>query len=250
MTMDELRRVSPLPERRALADDVYDALLALLMDQVLEPGSRASIDGLARDLGVSPTPVREALARLESEGLVMKQALKGYRVAPLLDEEGLRQLFEMRRVMEPFAAQLAAGRLTADQLQELERLCSEMRISGHSLHEGDEHFRDYKDFAAQDAAFHTIIAEQSGNALLSDAITRLRPHLHQYRIFFKQGAVGDTSGEHEAILGALRRESPEAAEVEMRAHIVKSYGRIATSLAAGDAGLVPRGSRDRRGPGK
>ena len=53
-----------LPARRALADDVYDAVLGLLMDQVIEPGSRASIDGIARQLNVSPTPVREALARL------------------------------------------------------------------------------------------------------------------------------------------------------------------------------------------
>ena len=65
-----------LPARRALADDVYDAVLGLLMDQVIEPGSRASIDGIARQLNVSPTPVREALARLESEGLVVKKALK------------------------------------------------------------------------------------------------------------------------------------------------------------------------------
>ncbi len=232
MPSDERPRAPLLPARRALADDVYDALLALLMDQVLEPGSRASIDGLARDLGVSPTPVREALARLESEGLVVKQALKGYRVAPLLDEEGLRQLFEMRRLLEPFAARLAAGRLAREQLGELEELCAAMRASGEGLHEGDERFRDYRDFAAQDSAFHTAIAARSGNALLSDAISRLRPHLHQYRVYFKPYAVDGTSREHEAILDALRRGDPEAAEAAMLAHIVCSYGRISRSLAA------------------
>lgn len=219
-----------LPARRALADDVYDAVLALLMDQVIEPGSRASIDGIARQLNVSPTPVREALARLESEGLVVKQALKGYTAAPLLDSEGLRQLFEMRRLMEPYATRNAVGELTTETLAELEELCEAMHASGEAAQSGDDRFRDYKDFADQDAAFHRIIAEHSGNALLSDAIARLRSHMHQYRIYFKHGVVEETSGEHEAVLEALRAGDAAAAERAMLDHVTKSYTRISASL--------------------
>ncbi|TDD73192.1 GntR family transcriptional regulator [Jiangella aurantiaca] len=82
------------------------------MDHRIEPGAEVSIDGIARDFDVSPTPVREALARLESEGLVVKRPLRGYTAAPLFDAEGLRKLFEMRRILEPAAAGLAAGRMT------------------------------------------------------------------------------------------------------------------------------------------
>lgn len=221
-----------LPARRALADDVYDAVLALLMDQVIEPGSKASIDGIARQLNVSPTPVREALARLESEGLVVKRALKGYTAAPLLDSEGLRQLFEMRRLMEPYAAGLAVGELTPETLEELDALCEEMHRSGEAAQSGEDRFKDYRDFADQDAAFHRIIAEHAGNALLSDAIGRLRSHMHQYRIFFKHGVVDETSGEHEAVLRAMRAGDPAAAEKAMLDHITKSYQRISTSLDA------------------
>src|SRR3954468_4122360 len=114
MTIDSGQHA--LPARRALADDVYDAVLALLMDQVIEPGSRASIDGIARQLDVSPTPVREALARLESEGPVVKKAPKASTAAPLLDGEGLRQLFEMRRLLEPYAARRAAAGLDPETL--------------------------------------------------------------------------------------------------------------------------------------
>lgn len=220
-----------LPARRALADDVYDAVLGLLMDQVIEPGSRASIDGIARQLNVSPTPVREALARLESEGLVVKKALKGYTAAPLLDSDGLRQLFEMRRLLEPYATRNAAGELDADTLKQLEDLCDAMHRSGQAAQTGGDRFKDYKDFANQDAEFHRIIAEHSGNALLADAIGRLRSHMHQYRIYFKHGVVDETSGEHEAVLEALRSGKPASAEKAMLDHITKSYARISASLA-------------------
>lgn len=220
-----------LPARRALADDVYDAVLGLLMDQVIEPGSRASIDGIARQLNVSPTPVREALARLESEGLVVKKALKGYTAAPLLDSDGLRQLFEMRRLLEPYATRNAAGELDAETLKQLEDLCDAMHRSGKAAQTGEDRFEDYKDFANQDAEFHRIIAEHSGNALLADAIGRLRSHMHQYRIYFKHGVVDETSGEHEAVLAALRSGTPASAEKAMLDHITKSYARISASLA-------------------
>ncbi|HEY0247031.1 MAG TPA: GntR family transcriptional regulator [Gryllotalpicola sp.] len=222
-----------LPARRALADDVYDAVLGLLMDQVLEPGSRVSIDGLARELNVSPTPVREALARLESEGLVLKRPLKGYTAAPLLDADGLQQLFEMRRLMEPYAASRAAGSLDAETLEELEELCAAMVLSGQLAQTGDDRFRDYKDFAEQDADFHRIIAEHCGNTLLTDAIERLRSHLHQYRIYFRHGVVGETSGEHEAVLAALREGDAKKAERAMLKHLTSSYRRISSSLADG-----------------
>lgn len=219
-----------LPARRALADDVYDAVLGLLMDQVIEPGSRASIDGIARQLGVSPTPVREALARLESEGLVVKKALKGYTAAPLLDSEGLRELFEMRRLLEPYAASHAAGEIDAATLDQLEQLCEDMHRSGEASQTGDDRFKDYKDFANQDAEFHRLIAVHSGNGLLADAIVRLRPHMHQYRIYFKHGVVDETSGEHEAVLEALRAGDAARAEKAMLDHITKSYKRISSSL--------------------
>ena len=75
--------------RQVLADHVYEELLASLMDGRLEPGTAVSIDGTARELDVSPTPVREALARLEHTGMVRRVALKGYRVAPVFTREDL-----------------------------------------------------------------------------------------------------------------------------------------------------------------
>lgn len=219
-----------LPARRALVDDVYDAVLGLLMDQVIEPGARASIDGIARQLDVSPTPVREALARLESEGLVVKKALKGYTASPLLDAEGLRQLYEMRRLLEPAAAGLAVAHMTPKALEELTRLSEAMHVSGEASQTGGDRFQDYRDFADHDAEFHRLIAEHAGNALLVDAIVRLRSHMHLYRLYFKHGIAEDTSGEHEAVLVALRSGDAKAAEAAMLAHITNSYERMSAGL--------------------
>src|SRR3954452_141794 len=86
--------------REVLADGVYEAIKSLIMDRRIEPGAKINMDALARDLDVSPTPVREALARLEADGLVTKRALVGYTTAPMLDATGLEELFELRQLLE------------------------------------------------------------------------------------------------------------------------------------------------------
>lgn len=216
-----------LPPRRALVDDVYDALLTLLMDQVIKPGSRASIDGLARMLNVSPTPVREALTRLEAEGLVTKQTLKGYTAAELLDAEGLRQLYEMRSLLEPEGARLAATRLSPSDLKELESLALQMHAEAKVPPTEENRYESYRTFAERDAAFHRAIVEHSGNTLLSDAVIRLRSHIHLYRLFFQHGIEEETSAEHDAILDALREGDAESARAAMQDHIAKSHARMA-----------------------
>ena len=97
-----------LLRRQMLADDVYEAIKTMLMDHVIRPGARISIDGLAREFQVSSTPVREALARLESEGLAVKEPLKGYRATPLLSLEEFDDLYRFRLLLEPWAARRAA----------------------------------------------------------------------------------------------------------------------------------------------
>lgn len=211
----------PIDRRRALADDVHDVVRNMLMDGLIVPGKRVVIESLARELDVSPTPVREALARLESEGLVIKQALKGYTAAPLLDRSGFSNLFEMRRILEPEAAALAAVRITPDGMAAIEESLQNMHIGGAEVH-----FEEYRDFVEQDAKFHAVIADSSGNPLLSEAITRLRPHMPLYRLLFKSGFAEESHTEHDAIVQALRSHNPEAAALAMRLHIENARSRI------------------------
>ncbi|HIY23739.1 MAG TPA: GntR family transcriptional regulator, partial [Candidatus Brachybacterium merdigallinarum] len=89
--------------RQVLRDEVEELILQRLLENRWEPGARLSIDGLARDLEVSPTPVREAMVSLERSGLVEYVALRGYVVAPMLDERHMVELLDARRVVESAA---------------------------------------------------------------------------------------------------------------------------------------------------
>lgn len=219
------QRSRALPARRVLADEVYDAVVAMIMDRDIEPGERVSIDRLARELNVSPTPVREALARIESEGLVLKQPLKGYTATPVLDEDGLRQLFEMRGLIEPFAAARAAIAIAPEQAERLREIVATM---GEDIEEAAlERFEGYRDFVLLDASFHRIIAEASGNLLLADTLHRLRPHLHQYRVYLEHHAIAETVEEHLAICQAVVAGDPDGASAAMQEHLDRSYVRIA-----------------------
>jgi DNA-binding GntR family transcriptional regulator len=223
--------IHALPPRRALADDVYDAVLAMLMDQTLEPGSRVSIDGIARQLDVSPTPLREALVRLEAEGLVAYSARKGYRTAELLDASELHQLYEVRMLLEPAATRLAAAQIEPTQIATLESLADAARSDDTD----DQHYVGYRSFAERDAAFHRLIVECAGNPMLTESIVRLRAHTHLYRLYFRHGIAADTSDEHEAILDALREHDGPAAAAAMAAHIERSYRRLAEHVPGASA---------------
>ncbi len=92
------------PGRQIVTDGAYEALQRMIMDHEVEPGERLNMEELARQLDVSATPDREALARLESDGLVTRRALSGYAVAPFLTSDSLGYLFEIRHLLEPPAA--------------------------------------------------------------------------------------------------------------------------------------------------
>src|SRR3954467_4992197 len=84
-------QLTRLPQRQVLSDDVYETVKGLIMDSVVEPGTRLNIDALTRELGISQTPIRESLARLEADGLVIKEPLRGYRVSSRLGRPGCRR---------------------------------------------------------------------------------------------------------------------------------------------------------------
>src|ERR1700710_1115494 len=111
------RRAAAAPRRLVLADGTYDAIKAMILDHEISPGEHVGIDELARDLSVSQTPVREALARLESDGLVIKIPLRGYEATDLLSVQQFDELFQFRSLIEPWAASEASRRSTRRDIQ-------------------------------------------------------------------------------------------------------------------------------------
>lgn len=223
------RSAPPPPSRLTLSDSVYEAVKELVMDQHIGAGARVNIDLVARQLNVSPTPVREALARLEMDGLVVKEPLRGYSVTPMLDMSSFNDLYDLRRLLEPFAARCAAARRDVGIVDILERELVQMREtvnSGGATSGGS--YLDYRDFAWQDARFHEVIARASGNSMLSDTLRRLRSHLHLYRLYsmYYTSTIGAaTVIEHEGILTAIREGDGDGAEAAMREHIHRSRER-------------------------
>ncbi|MEJ3744644.1 GntR family transcriptional regulator [Actinomycetes bacterium KLBMP 9797] len=201
------------PARRlTLTEDVYASVQALIMDHVVAPGDRINIDALARQLEVSPTPVREALARLEADGLVRKRPLVGYTAAPLLSRGEFEELVEMRLILEPAAAaRAAAARLDAGDLRAEADLPDQR--TGIAA------------FTAQDARFHHLLAERAGNRMLHDAIVRLRSHLHLFRLHFPAAHYGISAREHHRIVDAVAAGDPDAASEAMRHHLAAARER-------------------------
>jgi DNA-binding GntR family transcriptional regulator len=204
-----------------LGNEVYEALYGQLMSLKIPPGGRLSVDSLVRSLGVSQTPIREALSRLEAQGLVVKTHLIGYRAAEQMDRSQLEQLYEIRFLLEPFAAgRLAALRDDAI-IEELKALDADMRVHGAS------HSRlAYQEFAKRDAAFHNFIARSCGNQLVFDSLRRLHTHVHLFRLHYHARATTDANREHEELISAIDAGDVKAAEEAMRRHIECSRARF------------------------
>jgi len=206
-----------------LADHVYQELLASLMDGRLPAGAPVNIHGIARRLDVSSTPVREALARLEATCMVTREALKGYRVAPLFSAEELGRLMDARRVIEPANAELACARTG-------EELCGQLEHAVQDLADAPRgpSFTEFQAYWEADERFHRLIAERAGNPFLLSAYTALGGHVQRFRYF---GARGVTDAdlaiaEHADILAAFTAGDAEQARGRMDAHIANVKCRV------------------------
>lgn len=204
-----------------LGDEVYSAIFARIMSLDIAPGTRISVDAVARQLGVSQTPIREALTRLESEGLVIKTHLVGYSAAPQMTPAELAELYELRLLLEPFVARKCALTMPDTMIDHLGNLCAEMEALSHS-----DGLKAYADFAQIDMAFHDQLAASAGNGLVVDALARLHTHVHLFRLVFNARATGSAIAEHEVILNAIRARDGDAAEAAMRRHVEQSRVRF------------------------
>jgi DNA-binding GntR family transcriptional regulator len=201
--------------RQVLADHVYEEIFASLMDGRLEAGAGISIDGMARDLNVSPTPVREALARLEATGMVRRVALKGYWVAPLFSTDELAELMDARLVIEPVNALRACERATPELNKALEQSIMDLRNAPRGAS-----FAEFRDSCEADERFHRLIAESGANQFILSAYHALGGQIQSFRYFGGQGADADYAiEEHTAILEAFNAGDPEKARDAMIAHL-------------------------------
>jgi DNA-binding GntR family transcriptional regulator len=214
-------------QKTVLADAVYERLQARIMDQVYPPRERLNIDALALDLAVSPTPVREALARLAAEGLVTFEAFKGYRVSPLLTTTQVADLMHVRRLIEVDAARLAARRIRVPDLIAVEKLLQQILEESACVEVGSWS-HGYRQFNLLDKRFHETIVGAAGNQFLLDAYRSLNVHIELGRFYnvFREMDQEQTCVEHDAIFRALHAHNPEEAAAAVEVHLHATEERI------------------------
>ena len=232
--MSELQKMSqPVsalgsPARSAsgptLVERAYEHLLSMLMTVKIAPGERIPIDTVARQLGISQTPIREALSQLEAEKLVYKTTNVGYRASPQMTPEEVHDLYTLRLLIEPYAAARAAEQMDDATLSILQSIQSDM----NAVVERDE--QAYARFAEADAQLHRLIARGSGNRLIEETIERLHAHLQIFRSLYQNSAQPNApevaAREHQAIIAALLAHDSVAAEQSVRDHLTCSQQRM------------------------
>jgi DNA-binding GntR family transcriptional regulator len=211
------------PERpQRLGDEVYGMLYARLMSLDIAPGGRISIDNLVREFGVSQTPIREALSRLEAQGLVVKKHMVGYSAASQLDLGKVSKLFDLRSLLEPYAAEHAALNISDEEISTLTAIDSSMQTIVTSRSR-----REFLDFAQSDGQLHDLIAVTSGNEFVRDGLARLHTHVHLFRLYYLASEVKNVNAEHAEIVDAICRRDGIKAAKAMKAHIEHSRRRFA-----------------------
>lgn len=225
------------------SDRVYAALRAGILDGRYGFGDRLGEIEVAADLGTSRTPVREALRRLGSEGLVEVLPNRGARVRTWTAQD-LEETYELRAVLEGLGARRAAGQVTAEVVDELAALAAEMVTVDPSL--GHRPPGDFADLAALNARFHAVIVGAAGSDRLAATLAGLvqLPLVMRTYHRYTPAALARSHAHHHEIVDALRAGDGAWAESVMRSHVLAARAVLLASHrddASGTAATDPEG---------
>ena len=209
------------------ADRVYEQVKAMAVAYRLRPSERINEVELARQLGVSRTPLREALNRLAAEGFLVATANRGYTMMPL-DPQRVLTLYEYRAILEVGALRLACERATDAELAELHNFAQ------HSRDEVDDDAHALR-VLSLDEQFHEGLARLSGNDEMVRALRSLNERIRFVRWIDMQGRRSGTQAEHLRIMEHLRRREADAAATLMQAHIARRLDQIRDMIRTGFA---------------
>ncbi len=217
--------------RTRLSDQACEALRDSILHKELLPGRRLDLDDLQQRLGVSRTPLKEAINRLATEGLVTVVPRRGSYVTELTPE-GVAERFEARQVLEVGAVDQIVASLTEDHLDHLRRLYTEWR----SLIAPEGTGSDYFGFLAKDRDFHRTMVHVTGNNLLLEVYDGLNLNLQMAIVFYpmQDRRLDDVDQEHRQILESLEARDKRALKSAIRNHIQSSKRALIAAIGAED----------------
>ncbi|MBE3588443.1 MAG: GntR family transcriptional regulator [Thermoanaerobacteraceae bacterium] len=221
--MEEPRLIPiKLDNYKPLREMVFESLREAIIQGRLKPGERLMEVQLAEEMGVSRTPVREAIRKLELEGFVVMVPRKGAYVAGISVKD-IVDVFEVRAAMEGLAAGLAAERITEEELDELERaLLKTTEVSGKSIDA----------LVESDTEFHEIIYRASRNERLVQIISNLSDQIQRFRTtsLSQPGRTRLALEEHKHIVEAISDRNVELAQTLAREHIENAEQSLLNAL--------------------
>ncbi len=208
------RAASAKLENLTLWERVHDFLRQEILANRLPPGTELGEVALAESLGVSRGPVREALGRLATEGLVTVRPRRGAVVSSLSKQEFL-EAYQVREALEMLAIRLAVPRMTPQLLEQAERLVAEMQACAAR--------DDVDGFFAANAAFHETFVDASGNSRLRETYRQLVEQMGRYRrrSLALRGSLRRSIAEHRTILRAVK-----SGDAERAAHLLSEHIRV------------------------
>jgi DNA-binding GntR family transcriptional regulator len=204
-----------------LDQKVYNQLKTMILDQNLKPGSKIYQEKLAEDLGISRTPLVNALKKLEQEHLITAIPRRGF-YARHFSKGEMINIFELREVLEGLAARRAAVR---SQIQKLKNFFKDFK----TFQDGDS----LEKYAKEDRRFHNFLIKIGGDDLLSSILETYSVITFSYLVGFRGGLVRpprETIREHLAIIEAIIKKDPKRAETVVRLHFKNSREKLAQEL--------------------
>lgn len=222
--MDNALTPIKLDDYKPLRELVFEAIREAIIDGRLKPGERLMEIQLAEDLGVSRTPVREAIRKLELEGFVVMIPRKGAYVADISLKE-ISDVFEIRSALEGLAAELAAERASDERIEQMERCLVELS--------GVIEARDLKGIVEVDSCFHETLYASSRNERLSQILSLLREQIQRFRTrtMTHPERMKVALDEHRAIVEAVAVRDAEQARRLAEEHIQSAENFLMTLLA-------------------
>ena len=198
-----------------LRETVCEALRSAIRNGILEPGERLMEVQLAEELGISRTPVREAIRKLEQEGYVIMMPRRGTYVSSVSVND-IKEIFEIRSALESLSTGLAARRIEPDELEKLRALLTE--IEGHIQR------KDIDKIVETDIEFHGLLYQVSRNERLVTIISNLKEQLARFRTLSMSypGRLQETLEEHRAMVEAIAANDVEAARDAAERHMERA----------------------------
>ncbi|SDC24247.1 transcriptional regulator, GntR family [Cupriavidus sp. YR651] len=217
--------------QQALYLEVADRLRAMIDDRSLMPGAWIDEVALATSLGISRTPLREALKVLAAEGLVRLEPRRGCFVNALTEQD-LDEIFPLMALLEGRCAYEAARNVTQADLDALEGLHAELARYAQA--------GDIDAYYETNYQIHEAIQRLAGNRWLSGVVSDLRKvlRLSRHKSLKLQGRIHESCAEHMSVFSALKAHDPEGAEVSMKTHVLRQRGAL-RALDQADPAPVP-----------